>query len=47
MVIDSKKPVTKEEIELAQYLKAFGKHAKIKLVCNKCDGSYDEGDIMG
>jgi GTP-binding protein len=47
MVIDAKKPVTRDEIELSQYLKAFGKHAKIILVANKCDGFYDEGEIYG
>lgn len=47
MVIDAKKTVTRDEIELAQYLKAFGKHAKIVLVANKCDGIYDEGEVYG
>lgn len=41
LVVDSKKAVTQEEIELAHYLKAFGKHATIRVVFNKCDGLYD------
>lgn len=27
-------------------MKAFGKHAKIALVFNKCDGFFDEGDVI-
>jgi len=45
LVIDSKKPVTQEEIKFAQYLKAFGSHAKIGVVFNKCDGLFDEGEV--
>ncbi len=46
LVIDSKKPVTRQEIKFAQYLKAFGKHAKIGVVFNKCDGLFDEGEVL-
>lgn len=46
MVVDAKKPVTREEIELAHYLKAFGKHAKLGLVFNKYDGLVDEGEVL-
>ena len=45
-VVDIKKPVTSEEIEFAKYLKTFGSHARIVLVCNKCDNFFDEGDVV-
>lgn len=45
-MIDSKKPVSAEEVEFAKYLKTFGSHAKIVLVCNKCDNLFDEGEVI-
>jgi GTPase len=44
-VVDTKKPITSEEMEFAKYLKTFGSHAKIALVCNKCDNLFDEGEV--
>lgn len=40
-VVDIKKPITNEEMEFAKYLKTFGSHARIVLVCNKCDNFFD------
>jgi small GTP-binding protein len=45
-VVDGKKPTTVEEMEFAKYLKTFGSHADIALVCNKCDNLFDEGDVI-
>jgi predicted GTPase len=38
--------MTVEEMEFAKYLKTFGNHANIALVCNKCDNLFDEGDVI-
>ena len=45
-MVDIKKPVTSEEMEFAKYLKTFGSHARIVLVCNKCDNFFDEGEVV-
>ena len=52
IVIDAKKPISKHTIQLVRYIRSISKNSennkKIDLVvaCNKCDGSYDEGQIL-
>jgi predicted GTPase len=33
-------------MDFAKYLKAFGGKTQIALVFNKCDGQYDEGEVI-
>ena len=28
-------------------MKAYGRHARIGLIFNKCDGMFDEGEVIG
>lgn len=46
VVVDARKPIGSDEVEMVKYLRKFDKNKKLLLACNKTEKAFDETFVM-